>query len=617
MKKRSLLAFGLSVVLMFSNIVTVYAEENTSSTEAGAEENANAAVNGNESANSSGRVSLEGHGDTKTEVTGNVSAEGEHSMGTAATDTADIRVNGDVSAKGGKSIGVCGADRSTTTVTGAVSAEGTGSQGINANGAGGVGTQVKGSTVNAGSVTVKGSKSTGIVAENYAEVTVENDVKVSEGTTDIPDNGTYINPVTGVSSSGNASVTVKGNVETEGRGSTGVKVSRTGHITVGGDIKASGEKYVWNPEKDEQEVTGIEAMGGTVIVNGNVSSTGTGILILRNNDMINSGVVVKGDVRGSSGIVINDNSGVIVGGMVTATDGTGLTVLLEDENGKGDVTLGSLNVEKEGQTGIILDVKNMDYLGSIDDIIKAMPKINVFEINVNQGAYLGIEDGAEGTTISQTDISKEEAINEILQQKINYMLRTENTSNATISLDQDRATENTRVTFYVKAADGYRVKGVSAGKATVTDNGDGSYTIIVPRGGGVSISAIMEAVIREQQRIQDSRSNPGSSDATVIPEPAQQESAWQQVQQIQQQIRNTAQGGNCEIEADSLISFNRTAFEALMARPDISLTIIYKWKGVKYKVVIPAGYPVLDLLNEDGYCGCLYLNAIFGSEVIG
>ena len=54
-----------------------------------------------------------------------------------------------------------------------------------------------------------------------------------------------------------------------------------------------------------------------------------------------------------------------------------------------------------------------------------------------------------------------------------------------------------------------------------------------------------------------------------------------------------------------------------MARPDVSLTIIYKWKGVKYKVVIPAGYPVLDLLNEDGYCGCLYLNAIFGSEVIG
>ena len=29
-----------------------------------------------------------------------------------------------------------------------------------------------------------------------------------------------------------------------------------------------------------------------------------------------------------------------------------------------------------------------------------------------------------------------------------------------------------------------------------------------------------------------------------------------------------------------------------------------------------AGSRVLDLLNEDGYCGCLYLNAIFGSEVV-
>lgn len=246
-----------------------------------------------------------------------------------------------------------------------------------------------------------------------------------------------------------------------------------------------------------------------------------------------------------------------------------------------------------------------------------MPEINVFEINVNQGAYLGIDDGTEDTTNLETSISKKEAIDKILQQKINYMLRTENTSDATISLDQDRATENARVTFYVKAADGYRVKDVSAGKAEVIDNGDGSYTIIVPRGGGVNISAVMEAVIREQQRVQDSRSNTGSSDATVIPEPAQQESAWQQVQQMQQQIRNTAQGGSCEIRSDGLICFNRTTFEALMARPDVSLTIIFKWKGIKYKVTIPAGYPVLDLLNEDGYCGCLYLNAVFGSEIIG
>lgn len=70
------------------------------------------------------------------------------------------------------------------------------------------------------------------------------------------------------------------------------------------------------------------------------------------------------------------------------------------------------------------------------------------------------------------------------------------------------------------------------------------------------------------------------------------------------------------MELDTYISFNRETFEALSKRPDVSLTVIYKWKGVKYKVTIPAGYNVLDLLNEDGYCGCLYLNAIFGSQVV-
>lgn len=616
MKKRSLLALGLSALLMFSNIITVYAEENTSGTETTAEENANAAVNGGESANSSTKVGLAGSGDTITSVTGNVSVEGKNSKGTEATGNADIRVNGDVSAKGDNSIGVCGADHSTTTVTGTVSAEGTGSYGINVIGSGVAGTQSKDAAVSAGSVTVKGSGSTGIYADTHAKVTVENGVKVLEGTTDNPGNGGYINPVTGVIASRNANVTVKGNVETEGKGSSGVTVLKSGHIVVDGDISASGEKYVFGTG-NEQEVTGINATGGIVTVKGNVTSSGTGILIQKTGDMINSDVEVKGDVSGSSGIVINKNSNVTVGGTVTATEGIGLTVLLEDSNGQGKVTLGSLNVGKEGQTGIILDVKNMRYLQSVDDIINAMPEINVFEINVNQGAYLGIDAGTEDTTNLETGIFQKEAIDQILQQKIKYMLRTENTSDATISLDQDRAAENAKVTFYVKAADGYRVKGVSAGKTEVIDNGDGSYTIIVPRGGGVNISAVMEAVIREQQRVQDSRSNTGSSDATVIPEPAQQESAWQQIQQMQQQIRNTAQGGSCEIRSDGLICFNRTTFEALMARPDVSLTIIFKWKGVKYKVTIPAGYPVLDLLNEDGYCGCLYLNAVFGSEIIG
>ena len=86
--------------------------------------------------------------------------------------------------------------------------------------------------------------------------------------------------------------------------------------------------------------------------------------------------------------------------------------------------------------------------------------------------------------------------------------------------------------------------------------------------------------------------------------------------QAQQLITSVAPGGNCVVELEDFVSFNRKTLEALAKRPDVSMTVIYKWNGVKYKVTIPAGYNVLDLLNEDGYCGCLYLNAIFGSEVV-
>lgn len=634
MKKRALLALGLSVTLMFSNIVTVYAEEDTNGTGSSAEvlaleaaknpddsnsatgeEDENAAVlAGTQSTNN---VGWSEGGNTQTEVKGNVSVEGANSSGVETTDTATITVNGNVSAEGKNCKGVVAANKSTTTVTGNVTAEGTGSYGVWAGGFGGK----EGSTVNAGSVTANGSNSTGVYAENHAKVTVENDVKASEGTTSISDESGYVHPVIGVSASGNANVTVKGNVEVNGTGAEGITVSTTGEITVGGDIIASGDKYVWEGKGEEREVTGIIAEGGVIKVTGDVTSTGTGIIIIRRtSDMINSDVAVKGDVKGSSGIVMNDNSRVTVGGTVTATDGTGLTILLADEKSYGNATLGTLNVEKDGETGILLDVNRMKNLQTIDDIIKAMPEINIFEINVKDNAsYLWIDDRTENDTVSGRDISKAEAMNTILQQKVNYLLRTENTSNATISLDQDRALENTKITFHVKAADGYQVKGVSAGKTDVIDNGDGSYSVIVPRGGGVNISAIVEAIIRDQQQNSGSSESSESSESstsdievTSAPTPTQYESEQKQVQQM---IQNIAQGGNCVIKSAGLISFNRATFEALAARPDVSVDVIYKWKGIKYKTTIPAGYPVLDLLNEDGYCGCLYLNAIFGSEV--
>ena len=345
MKKRALLALGLSVTLMFSNIVTVYAEEDTNGTESSAEvlaleaaknpdDSNSATVEEDENAavlavtQSTNNVGLAGTGDDQTKAEGNVSVKGTNSSGVETTKNANITVIGNVSAEGENCKGVVAADKSTTTVTGNVTAEGTGSFGVWANGSGGAGSGTKGSTVNAGSVTANGSNSTGVYAENHAKVTVENDVKASEGTTSIPDERGYVHPVIGVSASRNANVTVKGNVEVNGTGAEGITVSNSGYITVGGDITASGDKYVFKENVEEREVTGITAVGGVIKVTGDVTSTGTGIIIERTKEMINSDVAVTGDVKGSSGIVMNTDSRVTVGGTVTATDGTGLTILL-------------------------------------------------------------------------------------------------------------------------------------------------------------------------------------------------------------------------------------------------------------------------------------------------
>lgn len=620
MKRKALLVLGLSVTLACTNAVSVYAagggnhrietysnnnnkvvatgDEKTDiegdvsvtgndETAVKTSDNAKVSVKGNVSANGNNTYGVYSTGNSSVSVQGNVSASGESAEGVASRNNSSVKVSGDVTAEGQRTpTGVDAVKGSSVTVDGTVKAAGSQATGINSKG-----------EVTAGGVLVEGADSTGVNANNGGRITINNDVKVVER-----NRGTYSVPVSGVETERDGQVTVKGNVEVDGIGSIGIKAVQ-GEVTVNGNVKASGTK-----SNSGDETVGISASSSKVNVKGDVTSDGKGIHIIKSGTGSNSIVEVNGSVTGSSGVVINNGSDVTVGGAVTATDGTGLDITLEDATGRGKINLGTLNVTKEGETGVLLDVRNRNNIQDIDELIQAMPEVNLFEINVKQGDYFGINDGTNKDTIKGTSILKKDAVDRILRQKVNYHLRTENTSNGTISLEHEKATEGTTVKFYVKAVDGYRVKGVSAGKATVIDNGDGSYSIIVPRGGGVNISAIIEAVMKEEQGGQSAASNEKYSASFVKYAVGQK--------QAQQLIKSVAPGGNCVVELEDFVSFNRKTLEDLAKRPDVSMTVIYKWNGVKYKVTIPAGYNVLDLLNEDGYCGCLYLNAIFGSEVV-
>lgn len=572
MKRKALLVLGLSVTLACTNAISVYAAGGGNHRiETYRSNNNNVVAAGNEHTDITGDVSVTGDGEIAVKTSGNavlnlkgnVSVEGDRTIGVESSYNSSVSVDGNVSASRGAEYGVKSYDSSSVKVSGDITAEGEKTTGASARDA-------SSSVTVGGTVKADGLRATGIYSEGE--------------------------------------VTVKGNVEVDGIGAKGIN-STQGVVNVNGNVKVSGTK-----SNSGDETVGISASSSEVNVKGDVTSDGKGIHIIKSSSWKNSKVTVDGSVTGSSGVVINNGSDVTVGGAVTATDGTGLDITLNQLTEQGKINLGTLNVKKEGETAILLDVSKVS-IHDIDDFIQAIPEVNLFEINVKQGDYFGINDGTDEDTIKGTGILKNEAADKILKQKVNYHLRAENTSNTTISLEHTKATEGTTVKFYVNAVDGYQVKGVSAGKATVIDNGDGSYSIIVPRGGGVNISAIIEAVMKEEQGGQSAASN-GENTAAVEKYSASFVKYAAGQKQAQQIIKSVAPGGNCVVELEDFVSFNRKTLEALAKRPDVSMTVIYKWNGVKYKVTIPAGYNVLDLLNEDGYCGCLYLNAIFGSEVV-
>ena len=78
----------------------------------------------------------------------------------------------------------------------------------------------------------------------------------------------------------------------------------------------------------------------------------------------------------------------------------------------------------------------------------------------------------------------------------------------------------------------------------------------------------------------------------------------------------SAKGSELIIEAGNYISFHRSVFEALAKRPDLTVTVNYKYRHKKYTVTIPAGADLSKLCNEEGFCGFRYLDLVFaGSEI--
>ena len=637
MKREKWLTLGLIVAIVMSPVTDVYAQESNGTYETvgsgdyeesqvddnsnkesdakdGAAENRNIATVSNEG--------IVGETGKNTTVTGDVTTTGETSDGvTADGSNTKVTVKGNVTVSGTGSAGVSANNNATVEVTGNVEAKGDNQTHEGQTGGTYIDKWADGVEADNGSkVTVDGnvtSQKGWAIDSHGSDVTVNGDVHSEKGSAINARKGSTITIDGSVSS--NAGITLGGIIETTestikitkdvtAKNAWGILAGSEADIEVGGNISS---------EKEAVYIAGKDAL---IVVDGNVYSTkGCAMDILEQAE-----ATVKGDVSGNKLAIWMDNSSKLQAlGKISSND-VGILLSLYGDQGTGELELGTI----DAQTAISI---NYGEYKDIDKILAALPEMTVYKMNADTLLRLYTE--SEGLSLKEASNLAEK----ILMEKLQYAIRKQDTSNGKINIADEltKAKEGQTLTFSVVANDGYEVDSVSAGgeNIPVIKNDNGTYSITVPKGGGVNISAIFKSIKQDQTTDPTPTPNPTPTPGTVTPSASQQTSiltvaedteivvipqTWYSTkqQEFQQVVNTIPQNGVCILEADDLISFNRKTFAAFSNRTDIIYVIIYKWNGNTYQTVIPAGYPVMDLLNEDGYCGCLYLNSVFGSTLI-
>ena len=86
------------------------------------------------------------------------------------------------------------------------------------------------------------------------------------------------------------------------------------------------------------------------------------------------------------------------------------------------------------------------------------------------------------------------------------------------------------------------------------------------------------------------------------------------IERVIREINNAPENGTVTVNTDIWTCYNRQVIEALAQRPDVTVVTNYCYEKVDYTVTIPAGYDVMSLTDENGYCGFRYLDQVFGGS---
>lgn len=414
-------------------------------------------------------------------------------------------------------------------------------------------------------------------------------------------------------------VTVEGNVTKDG-----IQAGTDSTVEVTGNVEGTGTEYGMGV---------FAASGASVTVGGDVTSNSNAIEIGGNNVE----VTVSGNVTSNNGeaVAAGGGSSVVIKGNATAGDDS---VVLQVYTGDSsdETTQVTVGGDTSGKTGAFLSsYGNGNAVVVVEGTLKGTEDAVIFTGDENKETVLAfkVEGNVSKGVLNETtwEYDKTDAPN-----LINYILVKDSdkvsgfesgTTEYTVNgKTYDTAKEGASVV--IKMVEGYAA---TCSVATITKNADGTFTLIVPKGGGVTISAealqdaIDEAEEKGQAEVPAENTTPSESAApasSVIPGTTGSNTALSPVAlgdgayvtMFTTLVNNTPYGGTVEITVSDEAYLNDVIVASLATRRDVSVKINVMVGGELYVINIPAGYDLTSLIGPDGKISIAALIQLFGKK---
>ena len=315
----------------------------------------------------------------------------------------------------------------------------------------------------------------------------------------------------------NENKTIDGDIHVNGRYEAGIEVTEA-VATVNGDLTSDlgpGAKIKDSDVTINGDLSGAyhtveitdSNVGSNVVVNGNINSADSGVLV--NSNKGDTSLVINGDITvdktnddtdiwnwylNTDGVAVclnkadGDTFDLFVDGDITASTDKGIGMTLDINKTKTTVTVdGTISGTKNG---IFLWLDNV-----MNDPDPMIPDITVWKIESSEGDPL--QAGVD--SIGETPKYREDYLEKVAD-TIDYIIRVNLPSGTTYDMQgtHDKngyqvANEDEEITIAIVSSS-VAFDSISGGAAKVVKNADGTYSIIVPRGGGVEITAVLNAI---------------------------------------------------------------------------------------------------------------------------